>query len=269
VDLWPPLGHANLNLPCGSCLGCRTDRATDWARRSEHEASQWKHNSFLTLTYSDEKVPSDGALQPQQLRDFIKRLRRYRDYPDSVLLSDRSASLRYLACGEYGEQRGRPHYHILLFNGGFSDTYEVAKHLMESPALGKLWPYGQHRIGTLTGASAAYVAQYSVKKMGTTFTNKHGEILRPPFLRMSLKPAIGTKWINKNKNDLQHGYLVTDGTKGRIPRAYKQKLKQLDPGLAEQIQYMAGKHTRSEHNLEAAELIHQARASLSQRTALT
>ncbi|WNK14195.1 MAG: replication initiator protein [Microvirus sp.] len=262
VDLWPPLGEENLNLPCGACLGCRTDRALDWAHRAVHEAQSWANNCFLTLTYNDESKPSHGELIPGHLRDFLKRLRRYRDYASSAVLSDRGASLRYLACGEYGEQHGRPHYHLCLFNCDFSDKYEVAKNLAESPALAKLWTFGNHRLGTLTAASANYVAQYTIKKQGTSYCSPDGELLPPPFLRMSLKPAIGTKWLIKNQNDLLYGYLVTEGNKGRIPRTYKTKLVSLDPAKAEQIAYLASKAPRTRNNLVAAEAIHMRRVSL-------
>ncbi|WNK13788.1 MAG: replication initiator protein [Microvirus sp.] len=276
VDLWPPLGHANLNLPCGSCLGCLTDRATDWARRAEHEAKQWPHNCFVTLTYNDEHKPSNGELRPNDLTLFLKRLRarhsrvhappgkrlhkKYRGMARHILCSP--GGLRYLASGEYGDTYGRPHFHLCLFNCDFADKYQTAKNLCESPFLAKLWPYGTHKIGTLTGASAAYVAQYTIKKQGTTYHTPDGEILRPPFLRMSLKPALGTKYITKYKNDLQSGYLVTDGKKGRIPRAYKKLLLKIDPALAEQIQYMAGKHQRPQDDLVAAETIHKRKAEL-------
>jgi len=265
VDLWPPLGEENLRLPCGGCLGCLTDRATDWSRRSVHEARQWKHNSFLTLTYQDKDLPDDGTLVPQHLRDFFKRLRRARDRGWSAILSDARASMRYLASGEYGEHKHRPHYHVLLFNGGFADQFEVGKDLYESPALAKLWTYGQHKIGTVTGASAAYVAQYTIKKHGQIYASPDGVALEKPFIRMSRHPAIGTKWILKNKTDLSQGYLITDGKKGRIPRAYKKKLVQIDPLLAEQVVYKAQQHPRPRRNLEAAEQIHQRRAELSAR----
>lgn len=268
IKLWPPVGHANINLPCGTCLGCRTDKATDWARRAEHEASQWQHNCFLTLTYSDERLPTHGQLEPQELTRFIKRLRRAADRAHPALVRDRSHSLRYLAAGEYGEHTGRPHYHLLLFNCNFGDTHKVAKHLLESHLLQQLWPQGVHRLGTLTGASANYVAQYTVKKLGITYPENQQQ----PFIRMSLKPAIGTTWLQKYKTDLQGGYLVTNGSKGRVPRAYKQQLAKghlQDQLLAEQLQQRAAtrpgaplRGATNEKQLQDAEHIHKRRIEL-------
>jgi hypothetical protein len=124
-------------------------------------------------------------------------------------------------------------------------------------------------IGSLTGASANYVAQYTLKKVGYTPTqcDEDGVVIPAPFLRASLKPPIGNGWLSRYATDLAYGYLVTDGKKGRIPRALKKQLAKLDPQLAEQAIYNASKHTRSQHNLESAEKIHTRKNELTnQRT---
>lgn len=262
VKLWPPLGEANVNLPCGTCVGCRTHRAADWSKRCMDEASLWEHNCFLTLTYKPERLPRDGRLVPAHLQKFFKRLRRAVDYRHSGIASHPGASVRYLCCGEYGETHGRPHYHVLLFNCSFTDTIVVGKDLMESPALGKLWPDGGHKIGSLTGASANYVAQYTLKNVGKTQHTPDGEILPPPFARMSLKPAIGKTHLLKYKNDYRHGYIIRDGQKARIPRGYLKFLAQADPLLLEEIRYNTYLAPRTVHNLESAERIHLRRREL-------
>ena len=264
VTLWPPVGTATMNLPCGGCLGCKTTHATDWARRAEHEASQWEHNSFVTLTYNQAKLPKEGHLEPQALQHFIKRLRRTRDRNHPDILSDRRGGLRYLACGEYGERNNRPHYHLLLFNCGFRDTFNYTDQLGHSLLVEQLWPQGHNTIGTVTGASANYVAQYTLKKQGKSHCDTDGVIKPAPFLRMSLKPAIGAQWIQKNKRDITHGYLVTNGTKGRIPRTYKTILRRTDPQLVDRAVENGSKMKRPQDNLVAAEKIHQARKALAE-----
>ena len=43
--------HENITMiPCGKCIGCRLDKANDWATRCTAEAKQWKTNCFITLT---------------------------------------------------------------------------------------------------------------------------------------------------------------------------------------------------------------------------
>ena len=265
VTLWPPIGEANLQLPCGTCLGCRTKHASGWALRASHEASLHQHNCFLTLTYTDKELPADGQLQPQDLTNFLKRLRAHLARGHRALRTTPPARLRYLAAGEYGEQRARPHYHILLFNCGFADTYPVAKNLEESTFLSSCWPHGAHRLGQLTGASANYVAQYTLKKIGgQTPHSADGVVLRPPFLRASLKPALGTAWLDRFHTDTLHGYLVTDGRRVSIPRTYKKQLKSKYPVLAETSEYRASAHARPSDpaRLRDAEIIHTNRQRL-------
>lgn len=270
VRLWPPVGTATMQLPCGSCLGCRTDTAADWSRRALHEASLWKHNCFLTLTYNSEGLPKHGDLEPADLTNFIKRLRSSIDRGNPHVARNPNYGLRYVAAGEYGDRNGRPHYHLLLFNCRFTDTYQVGKDLLESRILKQLWKAGEHRLGDLTGASANYVAQYTLKKQGTgkTYCNSDGVIRTSPFMRVSLRPAIGHQWLNKYKTDLAHGYIVTDGHKSRIPRSYAKKLQQLDDNLISNAQARASRHPRRKDNLSSAELIHARRNHLASRRTL-
>lgn len=269
IRLWPtPRSEANLALPCGTCLGCRTDKATMWANRCTHEASNHQYNSFLTLTYDDEHLPAQGHLQPRDLQLFIKRLRRHAGGRSTHLNRDPKSNIRYLACGEYGTENNRPHYHALIFNGAFTDTTQVAKELTTSDSLSELWPHGHNTIGELTPAAAAYVAQYNLKKQGAGDHDADGVWRPAPFLRMSLKPAIGMEWLTKYHDDLTHGYLVQNGRKHPIPRYYRNKLKTDYPALAEQVQAQIDTHRqvptdkKTPARLLDSEIIHQARKEL-------
>lgn len=229
----------------------------------------WKYNCFLTLTYDEEHKPKNGHLQPEDLQLFIKRLRSAVHRNADKYLSAGAGGVRYLACGEYGERTWRPHYHLLVFNLGFKYVYESGKGLYESYDLAKIWPQGRHKIGTVTGASANYVAQYTLKKIGRTHYDQDGVIYPAPFLRVSRKPPIGQKWLTKYKNDLRNGYLVTNGIKGRVPRAYKKMLENMgETQLLAEINYNASRYPRGEHNLEAAETIHASRAAQAQTRSL-
>lgn len=221
VRLHPPVGEANLSLPCGTCIGCRKVRATEWARRCMHEAADFDHNSFVTLTYDDAHLPKHGHLVPEHLQLFLKRLRRvhFRCLSDGVL------GLRFFGSGEYGELSGRPHYHLLLFNCAFPDAEVVGADLWSSPMLSELWRYGDNKIGKVSGASANYVAQYSMKKLGSRLHCDAYGVERPaPFLRMSRRPGIGRRFVDRYASDLENGYLVVDGRRTRMPRAYKKIL---------------------------------------------
>ncbi len=101
--------HVELQLPCGQCIGCRLERSRQWAVRCMHEASLYSFNSFVTLSYSPECLPSLDSLCVRDFQLFMKRLRK------------QFSKVRFFHCGEYGDDTRRPHYHALLFNLHFDD----------------------------------------------------------------------------------------------------------------------------------------------------
>lgn len=148
------------------------------------EALQWEYNAFVTLTYSDENLPRDGNIKAEELRNFIKRLRkRY---------ATENLTFRYYACGEYGEKSNRPHYHLALFNyascfegSQFSDG-EHGCQCRSCSMVYQSWRQGRIQVGTLTQESAAYIAGYVTKKWLLSEDSRTA-----PFSRMSNKPGIG------------------------------------------------------------------------------
>lgn len=266
ITLHPSLGTANLCVPCGHCLGCTAERAAEWAARATHEAQLHDRNIFITLTYSDDHLPT--GLDPPALQRFLKRLRK-RATTDSTIQTD-GTGIRFLACGEYGDTTQRPHYHAILYNCDLADKHKCGKDLYESDTLTKLWPYGANRIGAVTPASAAYVAKYQMKSRNIDHITPDGEVLQRPFLRMSRRPGIGAGWLEKYSDDLQHGYLVANGVKRKIPRAYIKRLQKERAQLAEEIMHRAYKRATDkgetpterrearekimEHNLKARSL---------------
>lgn len=229
----------NLRLPCGQCVGCRLERSRQWAMRCIHEASLHEHNCFVTLTYDDAHVPSDGGLNHRHFQLFMKRLRKIRP------------NVRYYMCGEYGGNFGRPHFHAILFNCNFADyslwrKSNAGSSLYRSKTLESLWPFGYSSIGAVTFESAAYVARYIMKKVtghGSEASYRSvdidsGEVFdrRPEYNRMSLKPGIGAHWFDKFNSDVfPHDRVVRDGIESKPPRYYDKKLKALDPDMYDAI----------------------------------
>lgn len=193
-------------LPCGQCIGCRLERSRQWAIRCMHEASLYDENCFVTLTFADDHLPDNRSLCVTHLQKFMKRLRK-RFAPKTI---------RFYACGEYGEQFQRPHYHLCLFNHDFTDKYRWAKNrghqLYRSPTLEELWPYGNATLGTVTFESAAYVARYVTKKVTGAQATQHYQMLdpstgeiyqrRPEFTVMSRRPGIGHNWLSRFQTDV-------------------------------------------------------------------
>lgn len=209
-----------VDLPCGQCLGCRIQRSADWALRCVHEAQMHLHNSFVTLTYDQEHLPSDGSLRLEDWQKFAKRVRK------------ELGPFRFFHCGEYGEKNQRPHYHALLFGLDFRhDRVSYSQTLYGSRTLDRLWGQGFTSIGNLTYESAAYVARYVMKKLTgsqaeeryTRMDKSTGEFwsVKPEYCTMSRRPGIGSGWLEEFYEDVfPSDEVVHSGRRHRVPRFY-------------------------------------------------
>lgn len=266
--------RAPIQRPCGSCRGCRHETTRVWAVRALHEASLYEQNCFITVTFNDEHVDPKGSLHKKDFQDFMKRLRRrmapmtylsygydLEDYlkrkPTCSLNLDRPANrplrqskiekiykpwgVRYLHCGEYGEENGRPHHHALLFNCDFPDKQILkrprGKALYSSKILEEVWSdpqtsesIGYSSIGQVNFTTAAYVAGYIQKKITGAAAPDHYQGREPEFSLKSTRPGIGSKWYDKFKAELYpRDYTVVKGIKGKIPRFYDKKYQCTNP----------------------------------------
>lgn len=184
VDTDTPWDESVTMIPCGKCEGCQVDKANDWATRAALEAQNWHKNAFLTLTYSNEHLPTKRTLQKADLQKFWKRLRKTGE------------QIRYIACGEYGPKTLRPHYHAIVFNYWPDDAKFYKKNivgdlLFTSEKLNKIWGLGYVIVGMVSYESAAYVARYVQKKafgIDKNFNLKHGRA--PEFVLTSRRPGI-------------------------------------------------------------------------------
>lgn len=234
-----PITTTPLTLPCGQCIGCKLDRSLVWAIRCVHEAQLHTQNSFITLTYAPEHLPSDGSLTKSHFQKFVKRLRKSRSHQ----------TIRYFMCAEYGENFSRPHYHACLFGTDFPDKSPIRECegiiLYNSKTLDELWGYGMTSIGDVTFETAAYTARYITKKITgknaddhyTTTCEYTGNIinLQPEYTNMSLRPGIGKDWYNKYKTDLYPSdFAIYKNKRIKIPRYYD-NIMELEGGDLESI----------------------------------
>lgn len=219
-------------------MECRLAYSREWAIRMTHEQAMHAASCFLTLTYDDEHLPPYGQLVKRDLQLFFKRLRK------SV------GPFRYVACGEYGELRRRPHFHVALFGLDFRADRLLrgqgiqGDELFESATLASVWTQGQHMIGALTFESAAYIARYITKRVSgpgvsplpLACDRDTGELVmpNPEFLLCSRRPGIGDAWFRKyfRSDVFPHGRVITaQGTPAPVPRFYKEKLNFMDKAL--------------------------------------
>lgn len=238
-----------LEIPCGQCLGCRLQYSRQWADRCMMELEDHESAYFITLTYSDEFInqanqigrtrryysdPETGeakvslSLCKDDLQRFFKRLR-YHQGP-----------VRYYACGEYGDNSKRPHYHAIVYDlnipdlrfykfSGLKDRY------YNSDFLQKVWtdngvPCGHVVIGKVTWETCAYTARYVMKKAkGITSDIYDVFNMEPEFVVMSRRPGIGKAYYDRHYEQfLNYGetYISTDSgsVNCKTPRYFKEKL---------------------------------------------
>ncbi len=251
-------------VPCGNCVGCKAERGRQWAVRMMHEARLHASSVFVTLTYDEERITDNASLCPKHFQGFIKRLRK-----------TQQTTLSFFGCGEYGSRTQRPHYHALLFGVDFLDRdsgVDPSRPLVWwSKTLDDVWNFGRTEGGTVTMASASYVAGYIRKKAkakdfarANPFT---GELLTPEFARMSLRPAIGKRWIEKYWADVYpRDFVVVDGIEAKPPRYYDKWMDQNHPHLMERVRQTRFDQQQqlSKYTLISAEKTHQARVNLFQ-----
>lgn len=227
-----------VNVPCGQCIGCRLERSRDWAVRCVHEASLWKDNCFITLTFSDEFLNPEGTLVKSDFQKFMKRLRKRF-----------GSGIRFFHCGEYGDKLSRPHHHACLFNFNFPDRVlwreKNGFKLYRSAILEELWPFGFCTVGDVTFESAAYVARYVVKKINGKEKKAHYGNLVPEYTTMSRKPGIAYDWFKRFKSDVYPDdfIVVRNNFKSKPPKYYDYLLGLSDINEFNKIKFKRKKET--------------------------
>lgn len=105
-------------VPCGHCWQCQLAKQSEYAIRGFYEwqdsLNKGSYAYWDTLTYRESKLPrvcGVPCFNRRHLQLFMKKLR-YRLKKHYNLPKD---AFRYLAVGEYGGKKERPHYHVIFF----------------------------------------------------------------------------------------------------------------------------------------------------------
>ena len=198
------------------------------------------HGAYITLTIEPEAIEKRGHenVTKRDLQLFNKRLRKAVKTP-----------YKFLAVGEYGDTRGRPHYHQLIFGVDFKeDRYGWAirngNPYFRSPTLERAWPHGNAEIGEITTETINYVCRYTMKKQTGERKGKPVEVVDqrtgevserdPMFALMSRGgrqgKGLGHSWLMKYGWQLvDHDRVIRKGKEAKPPRYYTNKLKEALP----------------------------------------
>lgn len=190
--------------------------------RLYHELAYHEDAVFLTLTYNDDNLPENDTLLKRDLQLFFKRLRK--NIPCH-------RKIKYFACGEYGDEKERPHYHAIIF--GLSLKPSDRQYVIDSWnkcdwANPKIY---DGAFGCVTPESINYVAGYVNKKFsGPMAEEQYEQRGREPVFRIS-SLGLGKQYAldeaERITRDLEINY---QGRKVSIPRYYL-KVLGIDPDL--------------------------------------
>lgn len=276
---------------CGECEECLLQRSREWANRLIMEKSSAEHAYFITLTYDNDHVPLTYSGDPDtgevdlaapvqtlrktDLRNWFKRLRKafVEIYGNPVKYNTDDPStwndprrVRYFACGEYGTQTFRPHYHVIMFSPEIPDLRLYKRSWNNDPYynsdfINKTWSLAGKQLGhavvaEVTWESCAYVARYCLKK--NTADKRQlvsGFGIEPEFQLQSTKPGIAACYYLEHPDCLNYDYInISAGNKGVkfAPPRYFWKLFEREYGTDDPRKEEKQKRARArlEHTLD-------------------
>ena len=136
---------------CGVCTQCIAEKANNWVCRNHFESKAHTKKCFITLTYAE----TPYFLVRKDLVNFLKRLRARID-----------EKIRVFYCGEYGGQRGRAHFHIIIYGwedpkASYLGINNKGNICYESKIIHDTWKKGRTSYQTFNDHEAPYIALYN------------------------------------------------------------------------------------------------------------
>ena len=144
-----------------------------------HENERPFRSYFLTITYRGSELPtaSDGVTPTLDKRAILKWLEN---------TAKALGAFRYYIVGEYGEDGGRPHYHLALFcessRQAWAITERAKKHM------------GRAELASMSPRRARYLAKYSTKKLTSGSDPRLKASQEPEFRSSSKRPPLGSEF---------------------------------------------------------------------------
>lgn len=182
-------------VACRQCWRCKRNRVEDYVGRCLAEASVSPHTCAITLTYAPRDDLADRVPVPRHFQLFMKLLRKA------------GHKVRYFVVAEYGDLKGRVHFHAILFfthiepSRGvvprYKDDYPLGVTQDDAPFCREIpskrmvhireWPHGHIECDWSADARAVrYVCKYLTRE-----DKQNG------WFSLSKKPALGAEFFAK------------------------------------------------------------------------
>lgn len=178
-----PQQFNGVQIPCRKCWQCKESRVDDIVGRCIAEQRTSLRTYTVTLTYGgDDRLtgeinPKARFLDMRDVQLYLKRLRKF-------------APCRYIAAAEYGDQRGRGHWHLVLFFGELMPPgVELERRFVhKGPRRTTIWSEGFSYWEEATYERMRYACAYVLKNLDA----KHDSERR---FGASKYPPLGTEWF--------------------------------------------------------------------------
>lgn len=239
-----------LLVPCGKCLACKEELAKEYTFRfiCDKQEKGYINLAFLTLTYNVENLPINHNYQMTlRKKDIILYLKAVREKlrRDMKKTNQKLLDYLYYLSGEYGEERHRPHYHVILAYNNKRVLNQFVKQWEETK--GMVDCQKRARINSIF-----YTIGYVDKKIGLQGTGTREQLFRK-FTR-----GMGKDWILKHAEELNKKmYCQLNKFKIGIPRYFKKKLTEMGYWTAEKETSERIHKRKSEEDKKLLELYNQ------------
>lgn len=196
-------GAEPIQAACRNCWQCRANRVNDLVGRCIAEQQDSDQTLAVTLTYRDSGQDALHAksLVYKDFQLFMKRLRRA------------GYQVRYIVAGEYGSNKGRAHWHCVLFLKG--KQIEVEK--METRVDWSFWPHGFSFFQEAAYEGFHYLLKYALKNSELTVNIGH--------LAMSKKPPLGHEYFQDRAAQYVEQHLAPQDYHYSFPDVFDAKKK--------------------------------------------
>lgn len=166
-------------ISCRKCWQCAERKIDDYVGRCIAESRTAKRTHYVTLTYGrdDNDNPDHvraAVLTYSDVQKWFKTLR------------NNGFPCRYLVAGEFGEKKGRTHWHLIIF---WSDKHPEVK-LRKKRTVQGLWEKGFSYWEQTTPENMRYCCKY-VQKDQQGADNRQGHFV------MSKKPPLGSVYLKQ------------------------------------------------------------------------